>query len=472
MATVYSGEVAIGTYNRIRIQCDYSGTTANLTVQFRRTSSYTGRFYDSGATLVFNGQSKGAAYNYNGTVGTSWINLVTVNGYTISTAGGTYSWQFNNPTGGVLGCSGTITIPAQGNPPSGGYIDELRAEYNFTNQLIEFYSSSAGVSSSTALTSLKFLILKVPYTTSGLPRQEIAFTNNNSVMLNKNNSTALSGGVTILGNDLYYAGIYAANSIGDYRYNGPSVVTPCEPANITVERITDTSVTVTYATVADGGYYDKIIEYNLDNNTWATGATVSSSSATTGTFTISCLDPYKQHTVLFRVRTNAGSTSCGSINFALLKPKFYGPVFTISAITGTIPANTQVASVNWTTFCAALNSLESEYITIDNLPTSAILKRYNIGWAMEITLTDSTVIYDRAAQFDTNITSPFITKWGITIDQSHLGTSGDMPLTVTTAGDVTEKINALYGSLNSQTKKIIKYYASENGRAKLIYKEK
>ena len=66
MATVYSAEVAVGTYNRIRIQCDYSGTTANLTVQFRRTVSYTGRFYDSGATLVFNGQSKGAAYNYNG----------------------------------------------------------------------------------------------------------------------------------------------------------------------------------------------------------------------------------------------------------------------------------------------------------------------------------------------------------------------------------------------------------------------
>ena len=326
MATVYSGEVAVGTYNRIRIQCDYSGTSANLTVQFRRTSSRYDRWSDSNATLTFNGQSKGAAYSYSGTVGTSWVNLVTVTGYTISASGGTYSWQFNNPTGGVLGCSGDIVIPSQGNPPSGGYIDELRAEYNLTNRLIEFYSSNAGVSSSTALTSLKFLILKVPYTTSGLPRQEIAFTNNSSVTLNKNNSTALSGGVTILGNDLYYAGIYAANSIGDYRYNGPSVVSPCEPATFSFEPININSIAVSYATVADGGYYSKTLEYSLDGESWNTGATVSSGAASSGTFNISSLDPYKEYTIRFRVTTPAGFTDGESISFTLLKPKFYGPV--------------------------------------------------------------------------------------------------------------------------------------------------
>ncbi len=328
MATVYSGEVAVGTYNRIRIKCDYSGTSATLTIQFRRTSSYTTTWSDSSATLTFNGQAKGAAYSYYGTVGTSWVDLrAPISGYTISTSGGTYNWTFNNPGGSsVLGCSGSITIPAQGNPPSGGYIDELRAEYNLTNQLIEFYSNSAGVSSSTALTSLKFLILKVPYTTSGLPRQETAFTNNSSVMLNKDNSTALSGGVTILGNDLYYAGIYAANSIGEYRYNGPSVVSPCEPATFSLEPINTNSIAVSYATVADGGYYSKTLEYSLDGENWNTGATVTSGAASSGTFNISSLDPYKEYTIRFRVTTVVGSTDSGSINFVLLKPKFYGPV--------------------------------------------------------------------------------------------------------------------------------------------------
>lgn len=127
MATVYSNEVAVGTYNRIRVKCDYSGTSATLTVQFRRTSSHTGSWADYQANLTFNSQTKAAAYSYSGTVQSSsdWndptkiVNLVTVSGYTISTSGGTYNWSFNNPgSSSVLGCSGTITIPSQITSPS------------------------------------------------------------------------------------------------------------------------------------------------------------------------------------------------------------------------------------------------------------------------------------------------------------------------------------------------------------------
>lgn len=119
MATVYSSEVAVGTYNRIRIKCDYSGTSATLTVQFRRTSSYTGTWADSQANLAFNGQTKSAVYNYSGTVGTSWVDLrAAISGYTIPLAGGTYNWNFNNSgSSSVLGCSGTLTIPSQSNYP-------------------------------------------------------------------------------------------------------------------------------------------------------------------------------------------------------------------------------------------------------------------------------------------------------------------------------------------------------------------
>ena len=119
MATVYSSEVSVGTYNRIRIKCDYSGTSATLTIQFRRTSSYTGTWADSTANLTFNGQTKSAAYSFSGTVGTSWVNLrAAISGYTISTSGGTYNWNFNNPnSSSVLSCSGTITIPSQISSP-------------------------------------------------------------------------------------------------------------------------------------------------------------------------------------------------------------------------------------------------------------------------------------------------------------------------------------------------------------------
>lgn len=376
----------------------------------------------------------------------------------------------SGPVGNTASTTFSVSWSAGGSAPSNGYINGLTSTYNGTE--LQFYASSVGVNDGgLALNLNRFQICEVPLTGSGLSTQTVDFTNGQPATLTQSNSTPTHSGVTIVGNHLYYSGLTARNSVGPYYYNGPFIVTPCEPATFSFEPIDSHSISVSYITVADGGYYSKTIEYSLDGENWNIGATVSSSTVSSGTFTISSLDSYKDYTIRFRVRTDAGSTNCNSINFTLLKHKFYGPVFTISAITGTIPANIQVANINWTTFCAALNSLESEYITINNLPTSAILKRYNTGWTMEITLADSTVIYDRAAQFDTGVISPFITKWGVIVDQSHLGTSGDMPLTVTTAGDVTEKINALYGSLNNQTKKIIKYYASENGRAKLIYKE-
>lgn len=121
MATVYSNEVSVGTYNRIRLKVDYSGTSATVTIQFRRTSTYSTTWADSAATLTFNGTEKSAAYSYTGSVGTSWIDLrPAISGYPISMAGGTYSWRFNNPNASsVLGCSGTVTIPSQAGTPSG-----------------------------------------------------------------------------------------------------------------------------------------------------------------------------------------------------------------------------------------------------------------------------------------------------------------------------------------------------------------
>lgn len=330
MATVYSGEVAVGTYNRIRIKCDYSGTSATLTVQFSRTSSYTGRWQDTQASLDFNGQSKPAAYDYSGTVSSSWVDLVSVGGYSISTSGGTYSWTFNNPgSGSVLGCSGTITIPAQGNPPSNGYINGLQSTYNSSNGLIEFTATSVGVTTSQALGYAQFRILLVPNTGGGLSYQTVTFTNGGSIMLNQSNSTAARDGVNLIPNRLYYSGLYATNGIGDYYYNGPSVVAPAAPATCVVTDITTSSATIAYSTGADGGYYDKTIEYSLDNGTtWTTGATVTGGSAASGSFTITGLTPGASYTVKVRTTTTAGSTNSDDITIVTISKDnvFYGSV--------------------------------------------------------------------------------------------------------------------------------------------------
>ena len=172
MSTVYSSEVAPGgsQWNRVRIKCDYSGTSATLTIELRRTSgSWTDTWASDYATLTFNGQSKNANYSYYGTVtSTSYTAIKTVSGYTISSAGGTYNWNFVDNAS--LGCSGTITIPAQGSAPSAGYIDNLSVSYNGTE--LEFSSTSVGVNDGgLALNLNRFEICQVPLTQSGIPAQ-------------------------------------------------------------------------------------------------------------------------------------------------------------------------------------------------------------------------------------------------------------------------------------------------------------
>lgn len=119
MATAYSDEVAVGSYNRIRLRVEYSGTSATCYIEFRRTSAWTTTWADSQASIEFNGTTNSAPYYYSGTVGTSWIQLTSAGGFSVSTSGGTYGWSFNNPSGGVLGCSGQIYVPAQFTPPTG-----------------------------------------------------------------------------------------------------------------------------------------------------------------------------------------------------------------------------------------------------------------------------------------------------------------------------------------------------------------
>lgn len=328
MSTIYSGEVAVGTYNRIRIKCDYSGTSATLTIQFRRTQAYTSTWASDYATLTFNGQSKNANYSYSGTVGTSWIDLKSISGYTISSAGGTFNWSFVDNA--VLGCSGTITIPAQGSAPSAGYINDLAVSYNGTE--LEFSSTSVGVNDGgLALNLNRFEICQVPLTQSGIPARIKPFTNGQPITLKQSDSTAHDGGITIVGNHLYYSGLAARNSAGLYYYNGPSIVTPCVPATVALDAVTDTSVTIVYSTAADGGYYDKTIQYSLDNGaTWITAVVITGGTAKSGTFTITGLTPSTSYTLNTRMYTIAGTTNNAGLTFttsvANPQTRLYGSV--------------------------------------------------------------------------------------------------------------------------------------------------
>lgn len=333
MATVYSDEVAVGTYNRVRIKCDYSGTSATLSVEFRRTSSWTDSWYDPGATLAFNGVSKSAAYSYSGTVGTGWITLVGgISGYSVSTSGGTYDWTFSNPSGGVLGCSGKLTIPAQGSAPSGGYINNLASHWDSTNNEVVVTTTAAGVTDTggVALVSVNWNITEQPYT-MGIARISRVITNGSASALSNSLNTYTGSTISVLPNSTYYRGLYATNSVGEYRYNGGSFTTVCAPATVSLSSVTETTATLAYSTPADGGVYSKTIQYSLDGVAWATGATVSTGSASSGTFTITGLIAGTTYTLRSKVVTTAGTTVCdNSLSFTTLAvridPKLYMPV--------------------------------------------------------------------------------------------------------------------------------------------------
>lgn len=254
MATAYSGEVSIGTYNRIRIKCDYSGTSATCTVQFRRTQAYSGYWWDSRATLTFNGTTKNAAYSYSGTAGTNWINLVTVSGYSVSTSGGTYSWNFSNPGGGVLGCSGDIYIGSQGTAPSQLAISLVEATWNS----VTFETTVGDWGTGTSYEREAYL-LEVPYV-AGVDKYHADSYDNTTqpVLMNVGTHSQFESSnnpFVVYGCKEYYTGLWASTTVDVTRLQGPTFYTaPYKLDSLTYasETFDGSTITATIAAKTNG----------------------------------------------------------------------------------------------------------------------------------------------------------------------------------------------------------------------------
>lgn len=338
MATAYSDEVAPGgsQWNRIRIKCDYSGTSATITIQFRRTQAYSSRWYDSQASITFNGQTKSAPYDYSGTVGTSWMNLDSASGFTIPTSGGTFNWSFNNPGGGaVLQCSGTIYIGSQAQKPSGGHMDNVSSYY--ANGNLRIACTAIGVNDGgAALTQLVMMCGDRAYTESGLDnqykRQMLAVNNAPCSMSNYDFSGA--GSLWLKPNMTIYLGIYAANSAGDYRCTssvlGSIVTVPGNPGTPWLTGANDTPTTKQLGVYfpENGGVYTQTWQYRLNGGSWTNGITKTGASGESKYITLSGLTPGTNYTIETRVTSTAGTTVGGTLSFRTLdyKHQLYGSV--------------------------------------------------------------------------------------------------------------------------------------------------
>lgn len=145
-----------------------------------------------------------------------------------------------------------------------------------------------------------------------------------------NNSTKTTT-LTIQPNTQYYYGGYAYNTQAEVSTIAGQLVTKCEAATIKFIKSGVHSATFGYVTKQDGGFYNKIIEYSLDNGTtWTTAKTVVGGSIESGELTIKNLALGNTYTALFRTRTAMGTTSTTSISFTTVATRdgyrLMGPV--------------------------------------------------------------------------------------------------------------------------------------------------
>lgn len=134
-------------------------------------------------------------------------------------------------------------------------------------------------------------------------------------------NASTSGTLTINPNTRYYYGGYATNAApyGNTKAIKGQFTTKAEAPTLQFLSATASSASFSYSVEADGGYYDREIQYSIDDgNTWTTGAVVSGTSAKTGTFIISNLLSGAAYNMLVRVSTDAGTTLGESVAFNTL----------------------------------------------------------------------------------------------------------------------------------------------------------
>lgn len=318
MASVTSSEVQCSTYILARAVVDYSGSSATAHIQYYHTAGgYTG--YTGSFTYGAGGSSASGSWS-NARVNPYWETFMSIS-FSISQGGGDYT----------IWCSGysyndfsvSVHIPSQYTAPTG--LSVSIAEKYPTGAKFNVSVSSYGNPSSASGRYIEAAILN-QNTYGATYRFSTASNTSSSAITVNNNSTG--GTLTVQPNKEYYYGAYASNTQRNTSKVQGTFVTLAEAPTLSVNTLGETDVVMNYSTTADGNKYTKSVQYSLDNgSTWTTGATVSTGSASSGTFTISGLTDDTSYTLKCRVSTTAGNTNGTDVTFTTLEShKLYGSV--------------------------------------------------------------------------------------------------------------------------------------------------
>ena len=302
MPTVYSDKYWTGTYTYTRVRIDYSGTSATAILLYSRTNDYAGATSaGSPASFSFGGGS--ADMSYKAFYGRQTDAEVCRCNFTISTGGGTYSGATSG-NAGLLGFSGSVTVPAQTSKPTGLTVALVEPLTN--GAVFDVSISSFGVPSGVEGRYIEAGILAQ---NSYGPTYRFSCVLNEMASQITVTSTSAGGTLVINPNTQYYYGGYASNTVENVHQVAGQFVTTAKAPTVKLVGATDTTASFSYAFTADGGYYNRSVQYSLDNGaTWTTAATVSGGSAANGTFTIEGLLSGSAYTMKIRSSTTAGAT--------------------------------------------------------------------------------------------------------------------------------------------------------------------
>ena len=308
MASVYSSNYPTGDHTYTRVRVDYDGTSATAHLLYSRTNDYDLEPTSTdGATFTFGGQTTNFTASL---LGRQTDYEVASVAFTISVSGGTYSGSTGGSPGpGLFAFDGSVTIPAQGTPPSGLSVS---APYNITAEGATF---DVSVSSYGDPPSATGRWLEAGILGSGVwgnpGRSERAFDVSSATITVDNNSTRLTS-LSIAPNTTYHYGLYAYNTVTDNNtVPGTFTTAPGALTDVAVS-LSGSTATVDFTTAADGGALSKNIEYSTNNgSTWTTGTTVASGSATTGSFTMTV--PPGARSILVRANTSSAAGAATEI---------------------------------------------------------------------------------------------------------------------------------------------------------------
>lgn len=262
----------------------------------RGTVGYAYLQYDSDSTSgstwpcrAITGTKQGASFS---------VNFININiggvqhANVAATNNGTVFWSADISGGASISGSWTATwysqyggnrdfyisgsVPSKGSVPSGGYVNNLSSTWNSVTGTYGV-TSNGGVE----LNANELKVLMAPYVAGVPARQYNASTSSigpRTVTVTNSSPTANDPTWVIKGCGLYYTGVYAANQIGAYRYQGPTIYTPPAPGQFSYTdpggvgpktyTVNFTGMAANNVTDYDPSELTRTVRYKIDDGQW------------------------------------------------------------------------------------------------------------------------------------------------------------------------------------------------------------